>query len=234
MNLLHLQKQKGDGHLFIVSFPGWEDVPFKLPSMRRAQHFSAALTLAEDTFSVVMIWEQIFRECIIDENLAFHREDIPAGIVESIAKLIVFLSGTGENTLEYTKGLYDTYRAQAMIPLAFMKRTICSAFGAYTFKDLEELDYQTICELFVQAERLMIDGGILEEPYELLAPGEQPGQQMANADDFVSDSGLEGSGPGPSQSPAVQEAMREANMTALRDARIRAAREQAERAKNQR
>jgi hypothetical protein len=236
MNLLHLQKQKGDGHLFVVSFPGWEDVPFKLPSVRRSQQYSAMMALADNTFSIVTLYEQIFRECVVDENLAFHREDIPAGIVESTARLILLLSGLNENAVEYTKGLYQTYRSQATMPLVFMKRVICSAFGAYTFEYLDGLDYQTICEVFVQAERLMLDGGILEEEYELLRPEEQPRKKMANADEFVSDApdGVPGKGPRPTRSPAVQEAMREARMTALREARAKAAREQAERTKNKR
>lgn len=232
MNLLHLQKQKGDGHLFVTSFPGWEDVPFKLPSVRRLQHYSASLALAQDIFSAHMIWEQIFRECVVDEDLAFHREDIPAGVIESIGRLILFLSGADENAVEYTQGLYEVYRPQTMIPLTFMKRTICSAFGAYTFEALDNLDYQTVCELFIQAERLMLDGGILEEEYQLLGPGQQPRQQMANADQFVADAS-EGRAH-PSRSPAVQEAMREARMTALREARAKAAREQAERDRNKR
>lgn len=238
MNLLHLQKQKGDGHLFIASFPGWEDVPFKLPNIRRSQQFSAALVLAQDPFSLIMVWEQIFRECVVDEDLAFHRDEIPAGVVESLSKLIIFLSGLDENTVEYTRGLYNTYRSQAMVPLAFMRRIICSVFGGYTYKDLEELDYQEICEIFVQAERLMIDDGVLQQEYELLGPGEQAGRQMADADEFTLDAAklhrqVDGVGsPRPAKTPAVQEAMREARMTALRDARIKAAKEQAQRTKN--
>lgn len=229
MDILLLQKQKGEGHLFVVAFPGWEEVAFKLPSLLRIQQYVVALSVVSQP---TIIFEQIFRECVVDEALAFHRENIPAGVVQSLAELVLLLSGAGDNAIEYTVGLHQTFRAQTAAPIVFMKRIICATFGGYTFSSLEELDYQALCELFVQAERIMLDSGIIEEEYQMVIPRQDGGY------DFVKDaaeikSELEGgkASPRKSSSPAVQEAMREARMNLLREARTKAARQQTQKAK---
>jgi hypothetical protein len=48
-----------------------------------------------------------------------------------------------------------------------MKRVICSAFSGYTFKSLDELNYQQLVEIFANAERALLDTGIIQEPYSL-------------------------------------------------------------------
>ena len=140
MNLLQLQEQNGKGHLFIISTT-WGDIPFKLPSLRKAQQYIASLVLAQDEHTVLMIKEAIFRECVVDEVIAFEEADMPAGIVPSLADHILGLSGMTEDNVQYTEELFNSYREQDNI-VSKMIRTICSIFSGYRFEDLRELDYQ--------------------------------------------------------------------------------------------
>jgi hypothetical protein len=170
MKLLRLQEQNGSGHLFIVSLPDWGEIPFKLPSVRRAQQYAAAMLLTETEADKVMFYETIFRECVPDEELAFGSPDMPAGIIQSIGDLVLFLSGVSEHTLEYTQELFNTFRDETMRPVNYMKRVICSVFSAYTFENLEDLNYQQLVELFINSEKMMMEAGLIEEPFTFETP----------------------------------------------------------------
>lgn len=172
MRLLHLQKRGNKGHLFIADFPDWGEVPFKLPSVSRSRQYSAALMLAQSSSDRGTFYEYIFRECVVDEKIAFDN-DIPAGIVQSIAELILYLSGIHEDTIKYTENLYDTFRSQTRDPLFFMYRVICSVFSGYTFESLGELDYQSLVEIFINAETMMLEAGLISEPYSFSSPEEE-------------------------------------------------------------
>ena len=163
MRLLHLQ-ERGKGHLFISSFPDRGEVPFKLPSVTRARQYSAALILAETDADKVTFYEYIFRECVVDRDLAFD-DKIPAGIVKSVAEVILYLSGVHKDMIQYTESLFNTFRMQSNDPVLFMKRIICSVFSGYTFETLGELDYQSLAEIFINAELMMLEAGLITEPY---------------------------------------------------------------------
>lgn len=172
MRLLHLQKRGNNGHLFITSIPDWGEIPFKLPSVSRSRQYSAALVLAESNIDKNTFYEYIFRECVVDEKLAFD-ENMPAGIVQSIAELILYLSGIHEDMVQYTENLHSTFRSQIKDPIWFMKRVICSVFSGYTFESLGELDYQDLNEIFINAEAMMLEAGLISEPYTFRNPEEE-------------------------------------------------------------
>ena len=174
MRLLHLQEQKGSGHLFIVQLPEWGDVPFKLPSIERAQQYSAALSLVKYESDKIALYEYIFRECVADQDLAYSMMDIPAGVVESTAGVILFLSSITSHGIEYTEELFNTFRSNAENdPVMIMKRTVCSVFSGYTFKELDKLDYQELVEVFINAEYMMMEMGLLDQPFSFVDSKQQ-------------------------------------------------------------
>lgn len=170
MRLLRLQEQKGSGHLFVVSFPDWGEIPFKLLSVRRAQQYAAAMMLVDTEADRVMFYETLFRECVPDEELAYGEPDMPAGIVQSVGDLILFLSGVTEHALEYTQELFDTFREEVARPMSYMKRVVCSVFSAYTFENLDDLDYQQLVEIFINSEKMMMEAGLIDEPFTFDTP----------------------------------------------------------------
>lgn len=152
-----------------MQFPDWGQVPFKLPSVHRLQQYIAAMTLSE---AEVLVKESIFRECVCDETLAFHSPDIPAGIVSSIVDLIFLLSGVTGDTIQYTSGLFDTYRLEATRNINFMKRIICSTFSGYTFDKLDTMDYQDIVQVFIEAEQILLRYQMETTPFSFTLPEE--------------------------------------------------------------
>lgn len=219
MSLVYLQERGGKGHLFVTRFPGWGDVPFKLPSVKRAQQYSAALALTEDTRTPgSVILEQIFRECVVDENLAYHEHGIPAGVVDSVGRGILYLSGVSEEIVEYTENLFNTYRHQVNTMIPSMKRIVCSVFGSYTFNDVDELDYQDMCETFIQAERALLEGGVIEEPYKFGTEQEEVGFSSEAA---AQQAALEGRDPSRAMNPQKEGIFQQAERNTRMDNKAR-------------
>jgi hypothetical protein len=102
-----------------------------------------------------------------------------------------------------------------MVPLVFMKRTICSVLSGYTFEQLDELDFQSIVEMFVQAEQIMLDAEIIPEPYQMIHPDELEKENQAGSIEAEL-------GTVKSPGPAAQHAMREAQLELYRRAKQRA------------
>jgi len=220
MSLIYLQDRGGKGHLFVSHFPGWGDVPFKLPSVKRAQQYSAALALTENTRTPgSVILEQIFGECVVDENLAYHEHDIPAGIVDSVGRGILYLSGITEDVITYTQNLFNTYRHQVNTMIPSMERTICSVFGGYTFSNVNELDYQEMCEVFIQAEKALLDGGVIEEPYKFDL-GEKEGVDFSS-EGAAQQAALEGKEPSKTMTPEKARIFQEAKRNTRMDKKAR-------------
>lgn len=197
MHLLRLQEQNGSGHLFVVEIPDWGEIPFKLPSVRKSREYAAAIFLSEDENELCSNYEYIFRECVVDPDIAFDLE-IPAGIPQSVAELILLLSGALPDELKYTEDLINTFRSQLMEQITLMKRVICSVFSGYTFESLGELDYQDLVEVFTNAEHIMLEAGLLEAPYHFSVDGQEPSRPPKQLHIPIGPTGMPGpNGPAP-------------------------------------
>jgi hypothetical protein len=170
-----LSKEAGD--LFVVELSGRE-ILFRLPSYRQATQYALLLNLAEDKAAYRwLIFDHIFKNCVEDKYLADFDENLPAGIPETIAKLVLFLSGVDKNSKDYTEELFSLYREQSESKAMYMQRFICSVFPAYTFNKVEKLNYQELVNVFIQAEKLLLDRGIIEREHDFLSEEEMKKQQ---------------------------------------------------------
>lgn len=149
--------------LFAVELEG-VDVLFCLPPIKVIEQFVKLLHAVPTRADQVNVYEYIFRYCVQDEWLATQDGEIPAGIPETIAKLIIALSGMDAHSIEYTKELFNQYRKEVSSTINFMKRIICAAFPGYTFESLNKLNYQQIVYNFIQAEKKNLESG-MEKPY---------------------------------------------------------------------
>jgi len=175
-----------NGDLFVVELPGEREILFRLPSHRQAMQYAMILELAGGNPVLErIIYDFIFSSYAEDKFIADLDENLPAGVPETIAKTILFLSGVGEGSKEYTQELFGIYREQANLTHQYMKRFICSAFSGYTFKDLEELNYQELVNIFIEAEKLLIDRGIIDKEHDFKAP-EQEKPPVATVGEMIS------------------------------------------------
>ena len=164
--LLESVSKKADD-IFVVSFSPELEVIFRLPSHRQAYQYAEILTMLEDGDPIkVLTYDFIFSTYVEDNWLVNHEENLPAGVPETITKVILYLSGVDEEHVEYTLNMLDQQRVTVERDmLSHMKRTICIAFQGYTFETIEKMNYQKIVYIFAQAEQSLIERGIIEDRY---------------------------------------------------------------------
>lgn len=160
------------------------EVLFRLPCVKKVQQYSLLLDAAEDYSFHVIIYEHLFKNFVEDSWLR-DAEDIPAGIVETIAKLILHLSGMGEDSKAYTEELLSANRLVADEVLIFMQRTICSCFPSYTFELLDSLSYTKIVSIFTQAEKVLMERGIIASEYFFQDPEEEQKKGASSLHDQI-------------------------------------------------
>ena len=157
--------EQKDDDLFAVELGGIEII-FRLPSVKAAQQYAMLIGLAQSENEKSIIYETIFRSVVQDDWLTKQCGDLKAGIPETIATLVMRLSGLDDSAIEYTEELFRVYRNQSNSTIVYMKRMICVAFGGYTFDSLDHLNYQNLVNVFIQAENILLERGIIKEEHD--------------------------------------------------------------------
>lgn len=173
VELLNSITKVNNQDLFVIELDDGTSIHFVLPSFKQAQQIYRVILAAQGDASLQNnIFEYIFKEYVQNCSTVLNDEGLPAGIVPSVAEAILFLSGVGQAD-DYTEELLALYRNNSNIMISFMKRQICFAFSAYKMRDLDRLNYQELIELFVQAERLLIERNIIKEEFAFSKPEEE-------------------------------------------------------------
>jgi len=157
--------QQKDDDLFAFELDGIEIV-FRLPSVKKAQQYSVLLNMASSESEKCIIYETIYRSVVQDDLLINDAAELKAGLPETVARLVIRLSGLDETSIEYTEQLFNVYRNQTNSTIAYLQRTICSTFSGYTFEALDKLNYQNLVNVFIQAEKELLDRGIIQREHD--------------------------------------------------------------------
>lgn len=165
VNLLEAVKKLDNDDVFAVALSDDIEIVFRLPSNKFAGQIAHLISMTDESSLHYMLYDYVFRKCVLDNYLINFNESLPAGVPESIGKTILALSGADKEAIEYTKHLMDIYRETAQGIASFMKRTICTTFHGYTFQALDLLNYQELVEVFINAEQSLLDDGIIKERY---------------------------------------------------------------------
>jgi len=156
--------RKADDALYAVPFPDGTEIVFRLPSYRKALQYSELISISkEDSQLSSHIYNYIFKSVCQDKFLANDSDMLPAGVPETVAKLVLLFSGVDESSLDYTETLLNSYRSRVNNVICTMKRCICKVFSGYKYHELDSLNYQQLIEVFVQAEKVLQDEGIISE-----------------------------------------------------------------------
>lgn len=153
------------GDIYVATISDSLEIVFRLPSLKRVKQYVKLLDFAEDVNPSLKasIYEHLFQEIIEDKWLGTEATDIPAGIAQSLAETAIYLSGISNDSVEYLNGLMKACRNNTETVEELMKRIIASTFNAYTFENIEELDYPRIVYLYIQAEKILLDRGIIKQ-----------------------------------------------------------------------
>lgn len=162
---------KLDKDLYVVEFPDGTEVIFRLPSFKQAQQFAQLLSVAQENTALLdIVYNHIFQEFVVDKYLAFHDPNLKAGIPSTVAQVILYLSGVDDNFKEYTEMLLDTYRSYTQNIFSMMRRSICVVFPAYKMSDLDDMTFQELIKVYVEAETVLLERGIIEEGLKFAEP----------------------------------------------------------------
>lgn len=151
------------GHkVYRYTFPDGTRVPFRLLSWGDFNLYYRLYqkgTIAED-----ILENQIFKECVVDSGILEQMHDMKAGLVSTIAGIIMVLSGPADldkfdGQLEIARQTVDTINSQIVM-------IICRAFPAYTPEDIEQMSWETTMQRLAQAERILMS----KQPPELAEP----------------------------------------------------------------
>jgi hypothetical protein len=135
---------------------------------------------------------KIFRDYSVrDPKWSDEEIDIlPAGIIDTIANLIMHVSDSGiipdsegKINIPAFNHRLNMYRGIAATNVEYQMYTvICMVFKAYTFEMLDKLPFDKIASLFASAERHLLENGILKEPLQVYDPQEtKPGTKTSKA-----------------------------------------------------
>ena len=161
-------QQKSDD-VFAFEINGIEIV-FRLPPVALAQQYSILLNMTQTESERTVIYETIFRNVVQDDWMINEAGGLQAGVPETVSKLVFMFSGLDDTAKQYTEELLQLYRTQSSSILMTIKRTICSVFPSYTFESLGQLNYQNLINVFVQAEKILLEKGIIESEFEFMSP----------------------------------------------------------------
>ena len=193
------QTQFDDG--FVI----WKLLPWKRYKIYRESRLALGNSLD------IEIEESVFEEAVIfssydtpvppdieeDEVDLFRksaREHLPAGIVSTVVKTVLYMSGATK--ADQVFGQLETQRALISNIEDQITVTICRAFPGYTPEDIEALDWPTVLRRAAQAEAMLM-GQLVELPFQLAIPESQEPERL-NIEELIN--GNNGSSPprGPS------------------------------------
>lgn len=151
--------------VFRIHLPDGQRISFRLLSWGEFNAYYEAAN--KGIIAVDIIEDAIFRKCVIEKRFIDTMYEMRAGIVSTVATLILSFSGP-TNAETFNRDM-DIHRAQAGNLNSQIRTLICQAFPAYKPEDLETMTWPVILERLAQAEQILR----LEEPIRLLTAEEQ-------------------------------------------------------------
>jgi hypothetical protein len=159
-----IRQEKED--LYVAAFSDDVEVPFRLLPLKKAQQYTIVLSLTEEHALKNIVLEDIFRFVVLDEYLKSN-QDIPSGIPESVANLVLHLSGMTDLAIEVVDGLLTEERQKKLTIVNFMQRVICKGMPGYTLEATDDLTFPQLTRAFVAAEQNLIESGIIEQEFDI-------------------------------------------------------------------
>jgi hypothetical protein len=168
-----IQEKLGHKYIYTMAFGVHEPrvhIKFTLLNWRE---YKALSELLDCGVPLITIEEIVWERCILDSKLQNPKEwdDLNAGIISTIAGLVLYLSGS--SSLNDINLKFNYQRDNVAIDLnEQIPLYICSAFPAYKPEDLDEMPWPQVLTRLAQAERLLLERQILTEPIKWVSPEE--------------------------------------------------------------
>lgn len=102
---------------------------------------------------VPTIEENIWEECVVEHSYPKNFQDMNAGIISTVARIIIRLSSP--RSIDEIKDDLDATRETLVDVRDQIVTKICEAFPAYKPEDVEAMDWQTQVKRLAQAEKVL-------------------------------------------------------------------------------
>jgi len=182
-----VQTRKLYGEVFVTVFDDETIVPWKLLSLE--DFISYSQQYENSIVPIAVIEDEIFRKCVLDDNLVRNMDQLLAGTVATVVFNIIANSGPGSaegftNDLDYAR---YAIRDPRFASIYDMGEWITIAFPSYRVEDIYKLNYKAFLLLVAQAEKKLIAMNIIQGPFELITKDikeEKPKKRNIDANDL--------------------------------------------------
>lgn len=167
-----IQDKLDNQYVYAISLGFYEphaDIKFTLLNWREYKALSDILQCGVNPINIEeIVWEK----CVLDSQLTSPDvwEKLNAGIVSTVASLILYLSGSQsipDLNLKLAQQRVQAADVQEQIPMY-----IASVFPSYKLEDFDNMPFPQILLRFAQAEQILLERGVLEQPVQWLTPEE--------------------------------------------------------------
>lgn len=152
--------RKRYGEIYVTSFPNGIDVPWKPLSFGDFIYFQEAIS--EARVPLVLLEEEVFRKCVVNQVFVDTIDTLPAGIVSVVADEILNVSGPYQPDLFNQE--MERARHRASLYIHQMAVLVCQAFPAYKPEDVYQMKYDDLLLRLAQAESILMRAKLLNEP----------------------------------------------------------------------
>ncbi len=131
--------------------------------------------LRENTVSVILLEDEIFKICVLDKEVLRNFDSLPAGLVSCVVQNIMEYSGP--ISIDHFNNLLEDNRIKIQAPLHALINTIIRAFPAYKPEDIYSMSFEVFMMRVAQAESMLLEMGIIKQPIELIDNATKPKKQ---------------------------------------------------------
>jgi len=166
LDILRLREQHGE--CFASRLPDGQLIPWR--ALTVAEYVEYERLLQSGVYPRARLENEIFEKCVLDRTLVDEIGKVRAGVVTAVADAI--FAHSGPQSVEDLNMLLNISRHKASQVVHDLTTMICTAFPSYTPEVLENLDYVTFMLRVAQAEKRLIQSGLLQEPLSFQSPSD--------------------------------------------------------------
>jgi len=159
MRELFLLREQHDS-VFASVFPDGETIPWR--PLTIGEFLDLQTRFALRAYPHAVLEDEAFKKCVLNQVFVDNMSKLPAGTVSAVAQAI--MAHSGPSTLDDIEQRLVVCRHDATSVVHDMAALITQAFPAYTPDQVYAMDYDTFMTRLAQAERKLIQVGVLQQP----------------------------------------------------------------------
>ncbi len=146
---------------YIIVFEGNIAVPWRLLTYKETKSLQGALF--SNLFTPLEAEDKVFDLCVLDDTIKNIKDILPAGIISTVADVIMYLSAIPTDAGGLNEQLNMGRAEYQSDPFVQLSSLICQVYP-YKLEDLKIMSWMDIVRLATAAEFMLLKTGELGEP----------------------------------------------------------------------